>query len=374
MPDISLAERLLAQGRNPQTVFADLAPALYALNFRDGGYARQSDFCAALAAAALGGLEGKNVLDLGCGYGTTTLALSAWHPAHITAVDSSAPMVEFMRAIFKDTGDLGVWMERNGAATLLRSLGFYKPVLEHFRTMRRVFQGGSFALRDGRLRIFREDSLWLDWLDIDGIYESFDAIVGNNFFHWPVNQRVGDMLKAQPRRPREDIIPIAVADALAPLRRRVRRGPVVLMEPADFITLDDNPAFDRYIEEHGMTAHPFYLRFQAAVNDILWRDYGVERTTPKRTTLFRRSELPKLMERGGFRLEKMHHLEAAYVNDPFEVCLSRLPMNLGGVSIPFEEKVAVMKKVREALRGTRTEAEAKPSRVHWFYLVLTPLD
>ena len=78
-------------------LFEGLFPVLYSVEgWVRGSYSRQSQTSALLAEVASGGLRNKDVLDMGCGYGTTTFAVSSFFPASITAVDNSSAMTEIM--------------------------------------------------------------------------------------------------------------------------------------------------------------------------------------------------------------------------------------------------------------------------------------
>ncbi len=363
-----LAERLRAQGVNPEKVFTDLYPFLYAATCFDGGYRDMSIICAALAAAHCGTLKGKRVLDIGSGYGTTTAAIAAYQPREIVAVDNSAPMVRLMTEVLCGAEDLNAWMTTQGADVVLGNL--YEGVLDHFNSMRAVFQGGAFRRNGGRLTPRIGDCLELG----KNIIGKFDAIIGNNFLHWPVQQWIAAQKKAGTSLTDKELLTGACEAALTQLRLRLNdAGTMILMEPADFITLDDDLKADVDIESHVMTSHPGFRHFHKIVNRILAEEHDITgRKVPVRTTLFNRSELPALMEAGGFKLVQTHHAEWAYTNDPLTVYLSRLGMTLGSIDIPFDAKIAIGKKVREELGGSLTAEERQPNRVHWFFLVLEP--
>jgi SAM-dependent methyltransferase len=364
----TLLDRLTSQGVNAENIFTSIGPAIYALTHRDGGYARMSDFCTTLAAAEIGGLEASDVLDMGCGYGTTTMSVAAWLPRSITALDNSPAMLSFMRKILQSDENLDAWLHTIGAAQVLGEIGLYEPLLQHFEKMRDAYMGGLFH-QLGTLELVERDILELD---TDG--KPYDAIIGNNMFHWPVNQRVAKLAEGS-NRPRVDLVLEAVADTLRPLKHRLHKdGTVVLMEPADFISLDDDPDMDSYIERNAMQAHPLFNRVQNAANEILLREYDIKRPAAKRTTLLKKSELSSVLEKNGYHLSGFHHVQAAYVNDPREIFLSRLPMHIGNVKeISFAAKLRILREVHEQLKSPLTVEERQPVRPHWFFLVLQPL-
>lgn len=101
-------------------LFEGLFPVLYAVEgWVRGSYFRQSQNSALLAEVASGGLRRKDVLDIGCGYGTTTLAISSFFPASITAIDNSKAMTEMMKFLLLENGDVEEWLVQRGAREIL---------------------------------------------------------------------------------------------------------------------------------------------------------------------------------------------------------------------------------------------------------------
>ena len=100
------------QGQDPKgNVFSDLYPLLYAAETPiSGAYAASSMVGATIADALVhGGLRDCRVLDVGCGYGTTTAALANFAPGNIVAIDNSGGMIQFFRDIINP--DVDLWLK-----------------------------------------------------------------------------------------------------------------------------------------------------------------------------------------------------------------------------------------------------------------------
>ena len=133
----------MAQGERPDVVFDDLYPILYAAETPVGGaYVRMSDYAASFA-DAYGGIKDKVVLDIGCGYGTTTMAIAAFNPKKIVAVDSSPQMIELLKQLLLSDDDIESWLYEKGAKDILGK--FLECTVRHFEWMRAAFRDGLFV-------------------------------------------------------------------------------------------------------------------------------------------------------------------------------------------------------------------------------------
>lgn len=352
------------QGVDPKgQVFAGLAAVLYAAESAvSAGYIDQSRSTAAHAEAATGGLRGKRVLDAGCGYGTTTMALARHAPKEILAIDNSAAHVELLRTILLSLENIDDYLRAKEAPAVLGDL--YERTLNHFVAMRAEFREGVFRRNGGKFLVFHQDST-------EPMASSIaDVIVGNNFLHWPINQRRGKYLKDGVKE--DQAFSAAVADALKPLHRVLSAdGVAVFLEPKDFVTVDNDPAWDADLESTTMVAHPVFIKMNQMLNGILKEEHGIERKVPKTTALFRMSEVGELFERNGFRLVRTAFHEGILPCNPVDAFFVRFPMWLGSVDLPFEAKLALGKRVRENLPALLTPQDiAVPVRGEYFTFVL----
>jgi hypothetical protein len=173
----------------------------------------------------------------------------------------------------------------------------------------------------------------------------------------------------------------ATRDALRSLATLLPpKGLAVITETKDFVTIDQCPDLgpahtcrdlEIDLERSYPGEHPRYLTFHALVNRILKDEYGVERDLTQSTKLFQTSTLPAIVQSGGFALRRIHLIERTLVCDPFDNFFVRLPMLLGTIDIPLQEKIALTKRVRRELGKTPWhEILQHPLRIVWFFLVL----
>ncbi|MEK7598955.1 MAG: class I SAM-dependent methyltransferase [Patescibacteria group bacterium] len=347
------------QGKNPENIFSKLYPLVYAsISSVIGAYEKLAETIAVLADANLpDGLRGKTVLDIGCGFGTTALAVSAYAPRKIIAVDNSAGMIELLKTVYLTKKDLKRWIFRQRGAQ--KVLGrFYDPTLRHLLFVREVFQKGIFARRGGELQVINADGLEVDRF----VLEQVDAIIGSNYLHWPVNKMLSAGLSLQE----------ACDNALRPLAGVLRPGGVmVLMEGEDFIIFDDDPEEEADFLGNVAVEHPVFVKFHAILNDILKKEHGIQRSMPKRSVLFPRSKLADLFSRYGLKLKRFHHMESAKCANPLDVNVVSFLQLMGGINLPFEKKMELGKKVYKKLSLTITKKERmKPLRSQIFFQVL----
>lgn len=336
------------QGQDPKNVvFQGLASVVYAAEAGvSGGYIDQSRTVAAIAEYACDGMRGKAVLDVGCGYGTTTMALLRHAPKRIVAVDTSRAHIELLSSVLTDPEDLDVFLRRCGAPAVLGRL--YDGTLAHFRAMREEYRSSLFRLAGGTLSAKEASSLDLTREVTEG---PVDAVVGNNWLHWPVNQRRA-VYKAEGVAEDEGFTR-AVTEALAPLTAvLVPGGVAVLLEPNDFAWDDEDPRWDGMLEQQTMSSHPVFLGFQEAMNRILKADYGIDRAVPKTARLFPKSRMAGLFAGAGLQLERSCFCEGTFSCDPINACFVRAPMWLGAVALPFDTKMAILECVVHELRET----------------------
>lgn len=354
------------QGADPRgNVFADLQPVLYAAESPvSGSYVQQSRTTATYADAFCA-LRGAHVLDLGCGYGTTTAALAEFAPARITAADNSAAMTELMRVVMMGDEDLDLWLRAKGAPAVLGDL--YPATLAHLVRRRRDFQCGTFMRNGGQLRIET-----LSVLDISperlGV---FDVAVLNNVAHWPVNLQRTALQKEYPDASYEEITRMAFGRELAAIRSVLRTGGyAVLMEPKDFIMFDSEPRREADTEAHAMPANPVFIGFNTIFNRLLKERFGIERAVPKTSPLFSFSKLALWCAEAGFKLRAFSHIENYLDVDPIMWCYVRMPLWLGNVNISFEEKIALGKEVVRLAREEFPRERQEPICNQFFYIAL----
>ncbi len=368
--------RRLALGQHPERVFAELYPFVYAADTPlTHTYEKMSETTAAFA-EAYAGLRNKRVLDMGCGYGTTTVALAAFGPSEIVAVDMSSPMIELLRQVLLSSDPLDAFLRRRGAEAVLDE--FYEPTLAHLHWIRTTFQGSLFwrPPQQGALRALVWDGLQLEQAHIAPV----DVVVANNYLHWPVNQRMNQLQQVYPDRSSAELLAQASRDALHPLAALLPpKGIAVITETKDFVTVDQcpdldtdrSPDLDAAMERHFPTVHPLFLTFQETVNRLLKEEYGIERDIPQTTKLFETSTLPALVRNGGFALRRVHVVEHTCPCDPLDSYFVRLPMLLGTIDIPLQAKIDLAKRVRRELGKTPFhEILQNPLRIFWFFLVL----
>lgn len=358
------------QGQNAQAIFTGLYPFLYASETPiSGGYARQSEISAALA-DAYAGLHGKRVLDIGCGYGTTTMAITPYSPAEIVAVDSAPGMIELLEQVLLSEVSIDRWMRSKGVERALEEL--YAPTVTHLQWMRRSFCASLFRLRAGILTPLLRDGLELSTEEM-GL---FDVIIGNNYLHWPILQRRDHIMTARPDLAPEEALYQAQRDALLPLASLLKPGGIaVLMVSKDFVVIDDDPERDTEIERTLFGKHPVYHALQEAVNRILKVEYRIERTITAMTPCFLASELPVMAQRAGFMLTSIHQMDWAYTCDPIDGYFVRLPLLLGGVDLLPPVKMDIVKRARqEVAKRLPDKAVQTPMRVYWFFLILKRIE
>jgi SAM-dependent methyltransferase len=357
------------QGQDPKSsVFADLQPVLYAAETPVSGSYVASSLVTATLADALGGLRDKKVLDVGCGYGTTSAALANFFPGEIWAIDSSEKMVDLMKTVMFGDTDLNDWLRRRSADEVLGDL--FDTALTHLIRRRTEFQDTAFCRSNRNLLSFVMSSMEL----LSSFRGLFDAVVGNNFLHWPVNQRKAELKKTHPVLSDAVITDLAVVDALRPIANVLKSGGVaVFMEPKDFITLDNDPGGEAHCEAHTMIAHPVFYKFNVVFNRLLKERYGIDRAIPKTAGLFPASRIPGWCELAGLKFVKMVHIEQSLLGDPLSAFYVRLPLWLGGLTkLSFDEKMALGKMTMAEMPGVLTaEDSAKPIQAQNFFICVT---
>jgi SAM-dependent methyltransferase len=340
-------------------VFGSAFPILYASEGPvEDGYARNSATCAVYADAHLArGLRGSRVLDLGCGYGTTTAALARFEPSHITAIDPSAEMIGLMRVVMEGTEDLDTWLRAQGADGLLKEL--YGPTLKYLQDRRTAFQKGTFIRHGGELKIERKGVFDLE----HGDYPPFDVAVGNNMLHWPVNQ----MKEKEKINTRE-----ALLFVLGRIRRILRPyGTAVFMEPKDFMTFDGESERETDCTAHSMTTHPVFIAAHTRFGELLKKEFGIDWVVPKSTGLFPVTEFLGWCHAAGFEIQRFTHVEFMNQAEPLLWCACRFLIWLGKLTVSFEDKLRLARQVYEELdRELAAEDRKVPMFSQSFYVVL----
>lgn len=357
------------QGHDPkQNVFGGLSAILYAAcGPADGSYDDQSQHAAMAAEVALpGGLQGTRVLDVGSGFGATAAALMRHGPKEIVSVDSSSAQIDLFNLVLGTGREIAPVLSDLGAREVLGDL--FAPLVGYLEKMRRDAQGTPFRRRGGVLQTLVASSLDLAPGRLGG--GPFDAVVGNNFLHWPVNQRLAAYKKDDDQGPEANLAR-ATVDALKPLRAMLRDGGVAaLLGPFDFIH-DDVVARHADLERTAMVAHPVFRRVQGTLNRLLKEDHGIDRAMPGRNPIFRLSQMGELAKKANFHLDRIAFFEQVLRGDPLLSFFARLPMVMGGINLPFDAKLALVQKVRAEVEAEIPADERQtPIRGQYFTFVL----
>ncbi len=360
------------QGQRADVVFgADGYAALYATEGCVSGLYYHSSRGAALHLDMLScGLRGLNVLDVGCGCGATLLALANHVPASITCVDSSSGMVAFLQMLFLSDQNIEESLRAGGVAELLPP-DLFGPAVEYFNRQRRRFLASTFMKSGGQVIVKMMSSL-----DITKEkFGLFDAIVGNNFIHWPINSRRVELKKAHPDWSDGQVLNTAIDDALRPLVSVLRPGgAMVLMEPKNFVVCDDDPVQEKQCADAMTSTHPLYKKFQETLNRMISERYGVQRVAPKSPGMFDLSRIHQILHRNGLAPQGVLHEESVTCCDVLYSQLLRSPMVLGAVDISLYEKMALGREAVEELRRTASVAElGQPLYSQNFFICATSI-
>lgn len=355
------------QGHDPKAeVFAGLASILYAAyEAVCGAYTDQSRICATIA-DTLVGLRGKRVLDLGSGYGITTQAIARHDPRQIMAIEMSEQHCELFKTVLQRDTDIAAYLDHKGAREVLEDL--YAPTVAHLNAMRHEFAGGVFSRNGGQLSIVNQSALLYAHL---GLMNMFDAVVGNNSLHWLINQSLSASEHEKTGESREHAVRNAVRHALRSTEYLLRPGGVaVFLEVKDFIRVVEDADCDRDLEQATMASHPVFLKLHGLLNRLLKEKHDIDRPIPTTTGLLRTDELPAMFASAGLRYKTTVFVEGTLKGDAVDVFTLGIPMLVGGLKLPFEDKLALIKRVRRALPELVTAGErSMPVRAQYFVLV-----
>ena len=328
--------------------FGNIAATLYMLlEAVRGVYRRQSDLCA----TACGPLWGKRVIDMGCGFGTTTVAIAQHNPKEVLAVDNSDLLTDIFQTLLMKKCD-----ERN-LDNLLTSLhtektvggGGTKRLLQLLRKMCDEFANSTFRQKGGAVNLIRGSCIELS---IGG----FDAIVGNNFVHWPIN-KLRKQLEDR-GMDSESAHHDAIISVLRSLGAMLEPGGrIALLEPKNFVVIDNDHKLDAMITKRSsVLTHPVYMEMDRLANELLARDYSIIREPAKPVPLFKTSEVHRLFTKAGFHSIQIHINESyegtLSVQEVIETVFASIPMHLAGVNLPMKEKIKIAKRLRHIAKQT----------------------
>jgi len=356
------------QGVDPKLqVFEALAALAYATESTISRfYIDQSRMLSATVNACMPeGLRGARVLDMGCGWGTTTMAFSRLGPPkEIWAVDSSAAMIDLYRLVLIDDRPIQPVLLELGASAILGRL--YPQLIKHLERMRREFRDGLFWRNAGEVRSMR--SSCLDFaLPENG--KLFDVLVANNMVHWPIKEIMAKLESAGASR--EEAFDQAFARVFGGFAKLVRPGGIVaFLEPKDFLFEDRNPGRDTDLMQNEAAYHPIMTAMQETVNRLLLERHGIKRQTYSTTRLFRLSELPRRLRSVGLELERESGYEYCVEGDPIDSIITRMPMWTGAINLPLETKMALAFDAGEIVREQLLHVELnRPMRAQEFIFV-----
>lgn len=306
-----------------------------------GAYRRQSDLCA----ACCGPLWGKRVIDMGCGFGTTTVAIAQHNPSEILAIDNSHVLANIFQKLLMES-NLGALITLLHAEEV-SGRNSAKRLAWLLRGMRDEFKNSAFQQRGGAVNLIRGSCLELS-------ASGFDAMVGNNFVHWPINglrKQLGEKGMDVENAHHE-----AVVNVLRSLGAMLKPGGKIgLLEPKNFVVIDTDPELDQMIAERSsVLTHPVYVRMDTLTNELLARDYSIIREPARSAPLFKTSEVPGLFAEAGFGSVQIYLRETAgdarSPQEMVEAVFASTPMHLAGVDLPMEEKIRIAKRLRRMAR------------------------
>ncbi len=327
-------------------LFEGLFPAIYSVEgWVRGSYLRQSQNSALLAETASGGLRGKDVLDIGCGYGTSTFAISGFCPASITAIDNSRAMTEMMGFLLLEGGDVEEWLVQKGAKEVLGRR--FERTVEYLKFFRRGFRQNSFweslklRIMTSPLMSFSSDTL-------------FDVAVANNVLHWPINQ-LKKKLEEDGLKPETDG---CIVKVLSKARSLLQTGGVlVVMEPRQVTALETDPSREEHFNKSGSNNNPVFVKLNSILNRILMERHSIKRDAPKDAKMFRVSEMPDLATQAGFDLERTVVVEEPSLVRSVDFYPIIVPINLATVDLPLVQKMKIIEEAEAELVDTLIEEE-----------------
>lgn len=345
-------------------LFEGLFPVIYSVEgWVRGSYLRQSQNSALLAEVASGGLRGKDVLDIGCGYGTSTFAISGFFPASITAIDNSVAMTEMMRFLLLENGGIEEWLDQRGAREVLGRR--FECTVEYLKFFRQCFRQNNFwgssvlKIVNSALISFSSDAL-------------FDAAIANNVLHWPINQLKKELEDKGQKVETDDCI----VKVLGKTRSLLKVGGVlVAMEPRQLTTLDTDSSREEHFNRTGSNSNPVFVKLNLILNRILRERYSIKRDSPKDVGMFRVSLMPDLAVQAGFELERTVVIEEPYLARSVDFYPTIIPINLATVDLSLIEKVKIIREAEAELVDTLTEEEKNlPMQAQAFYFVFRAIS
>jgi len=356
----------LPGNNNKEDAFSETASIVLYLLLEAVGrpYRKQSDFCATQA----GPLFNQRVLDMGCGFGTTTGAIVRQAPRSIVAVDNSLLQTSIYEQVLLREGSIGALLAelqteeivgRNSATRILQLL----------KEQRAELSGSIFRQHGGRIQVIPDSCLNL----LPEVYGYFDTVVGNNFIHWPI-KALRDKLMVAGIQP-EEAARLATIQALKTLSGVLRPGgTLALLEPMNFVSTGDAEFDSTLTNATAPLSHPVFIGMDE-MTDTLLHTRGL--LLPPRSgtdTLFTLPKLCGIFAESGLELQRTQFQEQNYAcqgrEEMVEVAFATLPMRMARIQLPFAEKLEIARLVRtQAERELPDSAFERPMRVVSFVFV-----
>lgn len=295
-----------------------------------GGYKAQTTFSAAAAAGAVGGLEGKVVVDLMARTGMGIRALAPYNPSLIRAFELQTDMQSLIRATLWPHDVVRTLEELNAEEVLGHKL--YKATAVALARAQDEFAGGLFRTCGGNVSL--ETNVPTSRRTVIGLTKAHVAI-GNSWLHWEVNRKRKQY--AYEGQSSRMAFKSAFADAMGLVHEVLRpKGVAVFLTPIDFVWDSRDPERQALLESRTMINHPVARAMMAGISER-FKALGADLPALQTSHLFRQSAMPRLFQSVGFELLKTCVWEGTFGStvpgmDAIDAFFVRYPLWTGKVS------------------------------------------